>query len=388
MIMKNLLLSCMALSLCQTGFSQIVGNAAYLPGVYVNVGVAGEGGFEGADTVSYPASGIVPGLHPHSNTNYLGFVANPQMDGWVNYDGDFFSPGTPENGWGIEIIDAGGTVDITASNNRAYPNDIPGAFTGYTHTGGVHTLTWEGDYDSSVYSLHFTIVYSLADSALSYTTTVSVSNLGEDIDELYYYRNFDPDNNVVYTGLYSTTNTIVSEPSSSTDLAAVKAEQSSPWYSCVTLSAHDSLARASFGGFSNRDASDLWHGIGYINIPDSAYYYEDDAIALSFKTSNLTFGRALHQFSFETIFGGPGIVTHIAETGQEMMGIYPNPTNGILNVRSKEPVQNISVYDIRGALQFQSSKINTIDLSGYASGMYIVKVKTPSHTVIRRIEKQ
>src|ERR1043165_3646545 len=87
--------------------AQMVNGSAYMKGNYVEVGIDSLGGFEGTDTVVAP---VPAGMHFRSNNPYFGFVANPQQDGWVEYDGDFYTPGSPENGWGIEIVDSAGAV--------------------------------------------------------------------------------------------------------------------------------------------------------------------------------------------------------------------------------------------------------------------------------------
>ena len=67
--------------------AQIIGSNAYLIGDYVEVGIAGDGGFEGADT----ALGFVAGAHFRSANPYFGFVADPTMSGWSQWDGAFYS---------------------------------------------------------------------------------------------------------------------------------------------------------------------------------------------------------------------------------------------------------------------------------------------------------
>ena len=69
-------------------------------GTGVEIGINGAGGFEGVDTTVSP---VPAGMHCRSNTVFFGFVANPQNNNWATFDGDFFTPGTPENGWGITI---------------------------------------------------------------------------------------------------------------------------------------------------------------------------------------------------------------------------------------------------------------------------------------------
>lgn len=390
---KTILILPLALWLTHSGHTQIVGTDVFLKGNFVEVGIDGTGGFEGAAWNS--ASPPLAGMHYRSNTPYFGFVANPQMDGWVNFDGDFFTPGTPENGWGIEIIDAGGTIDIIASNNNAgsstsgsFTSMILGSITGYTNTGGLKTATWQGNYTSPPYNIDITIVYSLYDTALNYTTEVSINNLGDPIDELYYYRNIDPDHNVSITGDYSTTNTILSQPSPSSNLAAVKAEQSLPWYSSYTLSSNDSTCRVSYGGFSNRSAVQIWHaGSGFTATP-LATQLGDVAISLAARMDSVVFLRSARIISFTSSFDGSLSTTGINDLENSSASIYPNPTTGILNIFSAETIEHVSVYNNVGVLQLQAEGNASVDLSALSPGMYIVKVQTAKGTVTQKILKQ
>ena len=168
----------------QTNFAkaQMVGTNAYIKATNVEVGIAGLGGFEGVPTGTSP---VLSGMHPRSATGFFGFVANPQLDGWATFDGDFFTPGTPENGWGFEI---GTTSGISAGNNCASLQQIDGAITSWTHTYDCYSSDWEGDYTSSGTDLHFKINYFLQETDLFYTTTVSITNrTAATIPDMYYY---------------------------------------------------------------------------------------------------------------------------------------------------------------------------------------------------------
>lgn len=289
--MKKILLPGLTLSMLVSSLNaQIIGNAGYLPGQYVNVGVAGNGGFEGADTAAYPASGIIPGLHSRTNTNtYLGFTANPQMNGWLTFNGDFFTPGTPENGWGIEL---NGPANVTVSNNRVGDYDIPGGFTGFEDANGCLVLDWEGNYVDANYNLHIKVSYQLKRQDLFYTTTVTMFNNGSNpIPDLYYYRNVDPDNNITLPGgSYSTTNTIVSQPNTGCSKALVSATQSGTYLSYMGFAAIGPEYRVSKGGFANRDASNIWNGTGGLTGTVGSVSTSDEAISLAYRTQNLAPG--------------------------------------------------------------------------------------------------
>src|SRR5262249_12709156 len=124
-------------------YAQMMGANCYTKGTYVEIGIHGAGGFEGGPKPA-PAT-----YHPRSGNPLFGFVSNPQANGWATFDGDFFTPGSPENGWGIEIIN--GATDLVASNNCSdqyygSPPGIPGSITSYTVNGQCRIIQWDGNY--------------------------------------------------------------------------------------------------------------------------------------------------------------------------------------------------------------------------------------------------
>ncbi|MGZ4053743.1 MAG: PKD domain-containing protein [Bacteroidia bacterium] len=306
MVKSRLLLGCtffLVLSFLQINIAkaQMVGPDSYIQGTSVEIGIRGLGGFEGVQTSTSPAPA---GYHGRSSTGYFGFVANPQLNNWLGsaYDGDFFTPGSPENGWGFEI----GTGAATSKgNNCTGLQQINGAITGWSHTFNCYNTDWEGDYTSGT-DLHFKINYFLQQTDLFYTTTVSITNnTTATIPDMYYYRNVDPDNNEEIGAGFTTTNTIVSEPGASgCDLAHVSATQSTPWNSYLGFAATGANWRADYGGFSNRDASDLWTGgtttSGTFTQTVGSVNTADEAISLAYRIQNLAPG-ATETFKFVVI---------------------------------------------------------------------------------------
>ncbi|WP_310557543.1 T9SS type A sorting domain-containing protein [Flavobacterium sp.] len=55
--------------------------------------------------------------------------------------------------------------------------------------------------------------------------------------------------------------------------------------------------------------------------------------------------------------------------------IYPNPANGIVNVKSEESIENIEILSLEGRKVKYSLKDN-IDISDLSNGMYILQIKT------------
>ncbi|MBL4661965.1 MAG: hypothetical protein JKY19_16525, partial [Alcanivoracaceae bacterium] len=259
-------------------FGQIIGSDAYLIGDNIEIGINGSGGHEGAAEL--------PGSHNRSNLVitspvYFGFVANPQLDAWATYDGDFFSPGTPENGFGMEI--AGVTYGNNATGGPL--NEIAGDLVSYVEDGDCITVEWEG----TAGGVRINVKYNLLATNLFYTTEVTMTNeSGADLTDAYYYRNVDPDNNVSIGGGYPTTNTIVAQADSACAKSLVSATQArplgaGPGTSYVGFGALGENFRVAHGGFSNRDASDIWDGTGGLTGVLGTTVTADQAIALAYK---------------------------------------------------------------------------------------------------------
>jgi gliding motility-associated-like protein len=273
-------------------FGQLVPNGGYLIGDHVEVGI-NNNGHEGTFTLG--------GSHARSSGTFapvfFGFVANPQQDGWLQYDGDFFTPGTPENGFGIEIN------GVNYSNNGATPsfgilqNEIPGSLSNYEQNGSCNSVQWEG----SVNNVGVKLVYSLNVTELYYTTEVTITNnTGATLNDVYFYRNVDPDNNQFLNGDYSTTNSIVAQPAAGCEKALVSATQSTPWDSYIGLAAIGPNFRVSYGGFANRDGSDIWNGTFPLVGSSGFSTFADEAISLAYKITTLPAG-ASETFQFSVI---------------------------------------------------------------------------------------
>src|ERR1043165_6304445 len=149
---RLVLLVLVFISLTSGAFAQAVmsGTNAYIKGTYSEIGISGIGGFEGAPL---PAPG---GYHARGGGNpYFGFVSNPQMNAWLTFDGDFFVPGSPENGWGIELPSG-----LNYGNNCSFLQQINGSITSVSNIFTCYSATWEGDLLSGT-NLHIKINYLL-----------------------------------------------------------------------------------------------------------------------------------------------------------------------------------------------------------------------------------
>ena len=71
--------------------------------------------------------------------------------------------------------------------------------------------------------------------------------------------------------------------------------------------------------------------------------------------------------------------------------VYPNPSNGIFNLKNMNAAKNITVeiYNLLGekidTFNFQNAEINTIDLRNLNSGVYFVKINDGTQTNTQKI---
>lgn len=272
--------------LSANSFAQLTANGAYFLGNVAEIAI-NNNGHEG----TWDIAGSNARSDQWDASVYFGFVANPQNDGWGNYDGDFFTPGSPENGFGIE------KNGINYGNNSSYLNEIPGSLSNFVVDGNCMSVEWNG----AVSGVGIKIKYKFISTELYYTTEVTLTNnTAGALTDLYYYRNFDPDNNVSISFDYTTLNTVVAQPTPSCPKALVSATSSVPWLSYVGLAAIGQNFRVTYGGFANRDASDIWNGVAGLNGIAGPTSFNDEAISLAYKIANLPAG-ASETFEFVVI---------------------------------------------------------------------------------------
>jgi gliding motility-associated-like protein len=261
--------------------AQIVGGNCFIQGQYVELGIGPCGTF--GTSINAP-----PGYHPRGGSSgnplRLGFVADQGKDGWSvgspNYCGDYYVPGTPEEGWGI-------TVNGISYNNSLLCalSNVPGSITDYRNNGSIITGTWAGNMNG----LAITSKTLVPVDKLYFLTEITLKNTTTDtLRDIYYMRNIDPDNEVTLTGVYTTRNTIINQNPNPDNKAVVTAEGLQ--YGCfIALGTRDCRAKVTYGGFSNRNASAAWHCM----FPHSCSGTNtaDIAISIAFQVGDLLPGR-------------------------------------------------------------------------------------------------
>ena len=117
------------------------------------------------------------------------------------------------------------------------------------------------------------------------------------------------------------------------------------------------------GGETTQDISGLYPDMYYVQVTDA---------------NDCTAG----------IFIEVGIITSINEiSNNDVINIYPNPTKGELYITNAEN-STIYVYNIIGEVLYSidnAATVNTIDISSFAEGAYIVRIVSDKYVVTKKI---
>ena len=231
--------------------AQISSGEGFLQGQYVEVGVNACGVFGGNNG---PLTALGPGplgpWHPNVGVG-LGFVADADQDGWdVGFPdrcGDYFVPGSPEESWALQV--GTGTVFRNAQLGCT-TSDIPGSVSTYTDLGTARELVWEGDLISGGVNIGIKQTTVLPTDKLYFVTFVELTNNGAaTVNDLYYGRSVDPDNEQPTSGDFTTTNTVLLQPP--TDDDALVGAVGTDFGCFLGLGARDTDARAAIGSSGN-----------------------------------------------------------------------------------------------------------------------------------------
>lgn len=268
-------------------------------GNLVEIGINSSGVY-GAKNSNRPAS-----FHDNREiqNDLFGFIANPLDDGWVDYDGDFFVSGDPEESFGIQI------------NGRNYSNFNTFFDNSQEISGGINSVNvissacfedtsqiiWEGN----VEGINVKRFYSIsADGLFIQMVTYLKNRSAETKQDVFFMHNVDPDNNSTLSNVFGTDMNLISQASSALDdVCLVTASQqpignaSDMDGSFVSFYAKDENARVSYGGFANRDAQDIWYGNMVTNTENSVTPLIDKAISIAFNLGDIA-PNATRKFTY------------------------------------------------------------------------------------------
>lgn len=276
-------------------YSQISGGEVFMQGNYIEVGIGVCGGYGSSGLGNVPAVGAqgTP-YHPNDN-NGLGFVADPDQDGWnvgtPMQCGDYFTPGSHVEGFSVAYDGVCSTGDIT--NNTTC--GTPGSNISYNYNAGTGDLSsvWQGTDPGN--GLMITQTSSFNENDLFFVTTVEICNTNAfPITGLRYTRNVDPDNEQPTSGVFTTMNEAVNDA----DGCAVYASATGLAFGCfIAYGTADPRATAYFGGFNTEQACNYTCGGSFTC---SGTNTDDEAIGLFFQLGALAPGECT-TLSYSTV---------------------------------------------------------------------------------------
>ncbi len=333
--------------------AQIVGGNCYLQRNAVEVAVSNWGVY-GVNTTP-PA-----GYHPRYNcsgtpTNRLGFVSDPPKNGWAtpgpgtfpDYMGDYFVPGYPEEGWGLEFNI--GTTNYNYGNYTIYPvagpsGDIPGSIIAYNVTPTSRQSVWQG----TVMGLQVTQTTTIFTDSLYILTCVTIQNTsGAMRSNVFYSRSLDPDNEQPWTCDYTTTNTIVYQQPMSPGSRALVSAVGLTHNAYLGLGTKDTRARVIYGGFSNYDPSDIWNAVGFTGTL-GATNTDDEGVSLAFNLGNIPAGGCAN-FAYVYVLSAAQLESALNATSPSFFANSVDITSSGSTIMGCNGINSVNLQIINGS---------------------------------------
>jgi hypothetical protein len=336
--------------------AQLVSGESFMQGTYLEVGVApcGSYGTQNAPPAGYHArGGATPGL---------GFVADMGRDGWTvgtpDYCGDYFLPGSPVEGWGIQI----GSTSYRNTNGGSLsicgPFDIPGSIISYTATASSKITVWDGTLvtvtsgTGSGTGMHITQTTTLPNSSLYFITNVEMCNTTDaDMVDVYYGRNVDPDNDQPSSGDFTTINHI-SNQAGSGDCQSLVTSEGLTYHCFLGIGAVASNSRVTHGSFStlSGDISTMYLGGAGRDTTLGATATADEAISIGFYWPRIS-AHGCVNFSYVHVLNSADVAVALASIAT--------------------PVISADGSDISASLRDTACGLSTVTLTANMDSSYV-----------------
>ncbi|MBD3582807.1 DUF7619 domain-containing protein [Flavobacterium selenitireducens] len=73
---------------------------------------------------------------------------------------------------------------------------------------------------------------------------------------------------------------------------------------------------------------------------------------------------------------------------EDSVSVYPNPSAGLVGIKSDSPVKSLELFDVQGRLLQQSLNSGTIDLSARSTGLYFLRIRTESGVSVQKVARK
>ncbi len=363
--MRKLYLSFLFLIVLLCGkisFAQMVGTQIYLPGHWLEIGQNNYGAF-GANPP--PA-----GYHPFPGGSFLAETYDYGHDGWTvgapPLMGDYTYPGSPYEGWGIQINGAGGlNWAFSSSGSIIGPGSLTGANTTYVNGGGKLLANWAGT--AAAGQLKINMETRVDTNASWVVVTSKFYNIGATtLNDIYYFRGCDPDNDEAHGGSFATRN-VVNYQNDVDHRVGVSGVGETYTYAYLQLCTKDCRAKALVHtswpiNFYVTDLSTVYTGTAAI-APDytvGTYDNGDIAIGLVYSLGNLCAGDSTFISYAYTFLNTP-------------VGIdsaFPEPTIVVNGVPVNPPTAPGAIYDTFNTCLYPGMTVFPVDLTSAGSGVW------------------
>ena len=127
---------------------------------------------------------------------------------------------------------------------------------------------------------------------------------------------------------------------------------------------------------------------------DSCYTFEitdeySDGICCDFGNGYIAINNEIFSGEFESELSVDLCELSSIKTHDHNIIVYPNPTKGILNIKSDNPIVSIELIDIHSKIVRNFAKLSyyteTIYLSELEFGFYFIRIKTKDYTTTKKI---
>lgn len=119
------------------------------------------------------------------------------------------------------------------------------------------------------------------------------------------------------------------------------------------------------------------------------YTYDPNGNILEQIQQFYDFNTNEYQFSNRSVFGVYLDVTGIESNANQVLSVFPNPTNGLLNITGIENASQFRVLDMQGRIvKEESGNTNQINVAELESGLYFLQANINNQLVTKRFVKQ
>ncbi len=126
-------------------------------------------------------------------------------------------------------------------------------------------------------------------------------------------------------------------------------------------------------------------GPGPFTLVDTFIYFIK---AQDGKTYKMAFNGFTGSASGKTYLSGREVSASLNNIDANNFTVYPNPANGIVKINTTAAILNVALIDINGAKTTLNAINNSVDLSSFAAGIYILNIQTSNGVISQKLIKE